>query len=282
MTCVFSIDVEDWFHILDLPTTPPMSSWDSLESHVEKDFQTLLEMMAGTGIRSTCFFLGWVADRFPHLVTAADNAGHEIASHGYCHRLVYELGRKEFSDDVRRSKELIEEIVGKEVRGFRAPGFSVTSETPWYYDELAAAGYRYSSSVFPAARGHGGIRDANLDPYVDPATKIVEFPITVIDKFGKRLCLFGGGYLRLFPIRFIRKAAKEVLQSRRMVNFYIHPREINPAHPRLEMSRMRRFKTYVNLATTQPKLKTLFTNFEFTTFAEYWEQTRDSIQPAQP
>ncbi len=279
MTCIFSIDVEDWFHILDLPTTPPIAQWDSLPSHVEHDFEVLLQMMADCGIRSTCFFLGWVADRFPHLVRRAAEAGHEIGSHGYGHQLVYQLSRTEFADDIRRAKEVIERHSDQPVLGYRAPGFSFTKETPWVYEELAVAGYRYSSSVFPAARGHGGIRDAQMDPYRVDETNIVEFPISVVDRFGKRLCLFGGGYLRLFPGGLVRAAARDVLSSGRLVNFYIHPREINPDHPRLEMSMPRRFKSYVNLKTTGKKLKSLFREFEFQTFSEQLEQLHDSLQP---
>ncbi len=280
MNCIFSVDVEDWFHILDLPSTPPIADWVSLPSHVERDFHVLLEMMESAGVRSTCFFLGWVAERFPQLVRAAEEAGHEIGSHGYGHQLVYQLTAQEFFDDIRRARDVIQQHSGAAVKGYRAPGFSFTTETPWVYEQLAKAGYQYSSSVFPASRGHGGIRDAEMDPYFVDDAPIAEFPISVVDKFGKRLCLFGGGYLRLFPGRIVRGAARRVLRSGRLVNFYIHPREINPHHPRLEMSRVRRFKTYVNLATTRGKLQRLFREFRFTTFEQQLEQLQNSSKSA--
>ncbi len=267
MSCIFSVDVEDWFHILDLPSTPSIDRWNSLESHVEKDFFVLLDMMQKADVTSTCFFLGWVAERFPDLVKAAAEAGHEIGSHGYGHELVYELDAQAFRDDIQRAKDAIESACGRQVKGYRAPGFSFTAETPWVYEQLANAGYQYSSSVFPASRGHGGISDAEMDPFFTDEG-VAEFPISVVNKFGKRLCLFGGGYLRLFPGGMVRKAARGVLRSGRIVNFYIHPREINPSHPRLEMSRLRRFKTYVNLTTTEGKLSKLFHEFDFTTFEQ--------------
>ena len=126
MKCIFSVDVEDWFHILDLPSTPDLPDWDSLPSRVEKNFRSLLEMFDAAHVHVTCFFLGWVAQRYPQLVREAQSLGHEIASHGYAHRLVYQMTPQAFLEDISRSKKLTEDIAGHEVLGYRAPGFSVT------------------------------------------------------------------------------------------------------------------------------------------------------------
>ncbi len=264
-TSIFSVDVEDWFHILDVPSAPVISEWSSLPSRVEKNFSRLLDIFSEHNVQVTCFFLAWVGERFPHLVKEAAARGHEVASHGYSHRLVYQQSREEFYEDVRRARLLLEEVAGSPVVGYRAPGFSTTTDTPWFFDVLAQAGYQYDSSVFPAARGHGGIRDARRDPYrVNDA--FLEVPITVADIAGKAMCFFGGGYLRLFPYWLIRKKANEVLAEGRPVVFYIHPREIDPAHPRLPMSRRRTFKSYVNLETTEWKIRRILRDFPVTTF----------------
>src|SRR5437879_7373673 len=161
MNCIFSVDVEDWFHILDLPSTPNLSEWDSLPSHVEKNFLELLDLFDEKCAHVTCFFLGWVAEKYPNLVKEAEKRRHEIASHGYAHRLVYQMTPKEFFEDVSKSKNVIEGVVGHAIMGYRSPGFSVTERTPYFFDALISAGYRYSSSVFPTRKAHGGLKNAN-------------------------------------------------------------------------------------------------------------------------
>ena len=265
-TSIFSVDVEDWFHILDDPSVPTIDQWAGLPSRVENNFSRLLDIFSECNAQVTCFFLGWVAGRFPHLVKEAAKRGHEVASHGYGHRLVYEQGREQFYEDVRRARFLLEDISGAEVVGYRAPGFSTTDDTPWFFDALAEAGYQYDSSVFPAPRGHGGMPRGQREPHRVGETQLLEVPISVADLMGKPMCFFGGGYLRLFPYWLIRKMALQVLTEGRPVVFYIHPREIDPAHPRLPMSRTRRFKSYVNLDTTEAKLRRILQDFPVTTF----------------
>ncbi len=249
---IFSVDVEDWFHILDVPSAPAISEWSGMPSHVEKNFTRLLDLFSEYNAQVTCFFLGWVAERFPHLVREAVKRGHEVASHGYGHRLVFEQSQGEFYDDVRKARLLLEDIAGMRVLGYRAPGFSSTSDTPWFFDALAKAGYAYDSSVFPAHRGHGGIPEARRDPYRVDGVGILELPISVADFAGTGMCFFGGGYLRFFPYWLISRKVNEVVADGRPVVFYIHPREIDPAHPRLAMKASRAFKTYVNLESTEP------------------------------
>ena len=265
-TSIFSVDVEDWFHILDVPSAPSISEWSALPSHVEKNFSRLLDIFSDHHVQVTCFVLGWIGERYPHLVREAVARGHEIASHGYGHRLVFEQSREQFYEDVRHARLLLEDISGTSVVGYRAPGFSTTTATPWFFDALADAGYQYDSSVFPAPRSHGGMRDARRDPYLVEGERLLEVPISVADLMGRSMCFFGGGYLRLFPYWLIRKKAHEVLAEGRPVVFYIHPREIDPAHPRLPMSRSRTFKSYVNLETTEAKLRSVLREFPVTTF----------------
>jgi polysaccharide deacetylase family protein (PEP-CTERM system associated) len=270
MRHIFSIDVEDWFHFLDLPGAPSLQEWNTLPSHVEADFRKLLWILAEEKVTATCFFLGWVAERFPHLVWEAMSAGHEIASHGYAHRLTYQLTPQDFHSDVLRAKMVLEDVSGRPVLGYRTPGFSITSETPWAFLELVRAGYRYDSSIFPADRAHGGLRHGILHPHRISTSlgDLMEFPITVVECAGSRICCFGGGYLRLSPTWLVQKLTRRLGGAGRAVNFYVHPREINPHHPRLPMPAARRFKSYVNLRSMESKLRAILREFSFTTFAE--------------
>src|SRR5579871_6241226 len=265
---IFSVDVEDWFHILDVPSAPALAEWDGMPSRVEKNFTRLLDLFSEYRAPVTCFVLGWVGERFPHLVKEAVARGHEIASHGYAHRLVYQQSREEFFADVRRARLLLEDIAGTPVAGYRAPGFSTTTDTPWFFDVLAEAGYQYDSSLFPAHRGHGGIPEGRRDPYRVNGDGILELPISVADFLGRGMCFFGGGYLRLFPYWLICRKVNEVAAEGRPVVFYIHPREIDPEHPRLPMSRARAFKSYVNLKGTESKLRRILHDFPVTTFQQ--------------
>lgn len=271
--CIFSVDVEDWFHILDLESAPALEDWAGFPSRVENDFFRLLDLLEEAGVRATCFFLGWVAHRYPHLVREADRRGHEPASHGYAHRLAYRMGPHEFLEDAIRAKRIIEDACGRAVCGYRAAGFSVTEQTPWFFEKLAEAGYSYDSSVFPARRNHGGLSGAPPEPSLIQTASgaVAEFPISVVPIFGVRLCFFGGGYLRLFPLRLIKAMAGRVLAEGRPVVFYVHPREIDPAQPRLKMPAARRFRCYVNLRAATDKLRTLLRCFRFTTFSAWLE-----------
>ncbi len=274
--CIFSVDVEDWFHILDIPATPPLSQWDSLPSRVEKNFRKLLDIFAEKDVHVTCFFLGWVAEKFPHLVREALGQGHEIASHGYAHRLVYELTPQEFLEDAVRSKRLLEDLTGRSVLGYRSSGFSVTERTPWFFDMLVEAGYQYDSSVFPAPREHGGLNAAQLTPYrlTSPRGSLIEIPISVTNVLGRPMCFFGGGYLRFFPYLLVKRMTSQVLGEGRPVVFYVHPREIDPSHPRLPMSSIRKFKSYVNLDGTEQKMRKLLADFEMTTFESFLAEAK--------
>jgi polysaccharide deacetylase family protein (PEP-CTERM system associated) len=265
---IFSVDVEDWFHILDFPSAPDISEWNSLPSCVERNFRKLLDIFSAKDVRVTCFFLGYIAERYPHLVREAHRRGHEIASHGYSHRLIYSMTPETFLEDVSKSKAILENITGEAVLGYRGPGFSVTKDTPWFFDTILKAGYRYDSSVFPAPRQHGGLETNRYEPHLISG-QLMEFPITVTTVLGQRMCFFGGGYLRLFPYAVVRQMCCKVLDENRPVVFYIHPREIDPTHPRLRLSPARAFKSYVNLHSTEPKIRKILDEFEVTSFAAF-------------
>jgi polysaccharide deacetylase family protein (PEP-CTERM system associated) len=268
---IFSIDVEDWFNLSGTGLEPPPSDWDQLESRVEQNLRSLLELLAEGGGMATCFFVGYFAKRFPHLVREAMAAGHEIASHSYYHRLVYEMSPDEFYEDALAARKLLEDISGRPVRGFRAPAFSVTERTPWFFDKLAEAGYQYDSSVFPAHHQTGGHSTDKLGPHSVPtsAGTLVEFPITTVRVLGKPMCFFGGGYLRLFPYPVIRTMGRRALREGRPIVLYVHPREIDPDQPRMPLSRRRKFTCYVNLRSTRPKIQQILRDFQVSSFDSY-------------
>ena len=274
MNNILSVDVEDWFHILELDGAPDIQRWSTLESRVERNFHLLLDTFDETETKATCFFLGWIAERFPNLIAEAHHRGHEVASHGYAHQLIYTQTQSQFSEDIRRAKNILENITGKSVEGYRAPGFSITEQTPWALDEISAAGYHYDSSIFPAPRGHGGLVGTPLQPYhVKIGDKtLIEFPISVAPILKRMVCFFGGGYLRLFPYPLIARMTKSVNKQGRPVIYYLHPREVDPSHPRLPMGFVRRFKSYINLHSTLPKLKRLQKDQRLVPFSTWLQQ----------
>jgi len=272
LSCL-TIDVEDWFHILNSPVTPSIECWPNLESRVEKNIDKLLELLDSFSVKVTFFWLGWLAERHKDLVRKCNNAGHEIASHGYAHILAYKAGEKAFKYDIIRAKVILEDIIGEPVRGFRAPGFGITKNTPWAFDVIAKSGYQYDSSVFPASRGHGGMPDSPLGLYFIETRNghLLEIPMSIVSIFHHRTSLFGGGYLRLANKLMIKWGIDKLQSANQPLIVYVHPREIDPGHPHLPLTLLRRFKCYVNLKSTLPKLKWLCTNYSFCTMLEMVE-----------
>lgn len=263
----FTIDVEDWFHILDTPAAPGIEKWNSLESRVEQNVNRILGLLREQDVRATFFWLGWVAERHCDLLKKCVEEGHEIASHGYAHVLAHQVGQKIFREDIRRGKMTLEDIIGKAVKGFRAPGFGITNDTTWAFNEICEAGYTYDSSVFPLSHGHGGLRQSRLGCYVieTEAGNLVEIPMSAVEILGQRINMFGGGYLRLFPWVFIRWGIERLHDAGHPVIIYIHPREVDPGHPRLPLTPIRRFKSYVGLKTTASKLTSICKQLELYT-----------------
>lgn len=270
----FTIDVEEYFHIKGISSTPPLQYWDSLPGYVEKDLSMLLDLLDLHQVKATLFFLGYVAKKYPHLVTEATKHGHDIASHGMYHQLVFEMTPEAFFKDVSDSKNLIEDISGIQVNGYRSPCFSATDKNPWLFEKLVEAGFKYDSSVFPAQRTDGGLKTDNNAPYwIDtPNGKLLEFPISIVQVLGKNVCFFGGGYLRLFPKVLIIHMAKNLYNRNLPVMYYIHPREIDAYHPRMKVSFRQHFKSYINLKSVPAKLNCIMKLGSFTTCGNYYDK----------
>jgi polysaccharide deacetylase family protein (PEP-CTERM system associated) len=254
-----TIDVEDWFHILDSHAAPPLDDWHLLPDRVQRNVETILEFLSEHHVRATMFWLGWVARRHPTLVRKCLDQGHEIASHGYAHVLPYQAGPFAFRQDVVQAKEVLEDIISQPVRGFRAPGFGITESSAWAFNVIREAGHEYDASVFPAARAHGGMHEAPMQPHPMPTAsgRLTEIPMSVVQLRNRRFCLFSGGYLRLAPLRLIDWGVHQVAGEGRPIIVLVHPREIDPDHPRLPLGLLRRFKSYVGLRSTLPKLRWL-------------------------
>ena len=263
-----SIDVEDWFHILDIGDTVNIGNWDEMENRVVSNTLALLDILRKHGdVKCTFFVLGWVAERYPDLVREIKNQGHEIASHGYAHVLAYQQNQKEFRDDIRKSKSIIERVAQTEVIGYRVPGFSIKNKNLWAIDVLREEGFVYDSSVFPALRGHGGMNGAPIHAY-QYANGLWELPISMIEISKLRIPFSGGGYFRLFPYYIIRRAMKRINDSNHPVVIYLHPRDIDAGQPRLPMPVNRSLKCYVNLHSTGKKLCRLLDEFSFAPMSE--------------
>ena len=268
-----TIDVEDWFHILDSPAVPGIERWPSLESRIERNLEEMLTVLDSFSVKVTFFWLGWLAERHKDLVFMCRDAGHEIASHGYAHVLAYKVGPNAFREDITLARDILENIIGDQVRGFRAPGFGITKNAPWAFEVIKESGYQYDSSVFPASRGHGGIADSPLGPYFIETRSghLLEIPMSIVEILGHRTSLFGGGYLRLANKMMIKWGIGKLRTAGRPLIVYVHPREIDPAQPHLPLSLLRQFKCYVNLNSTLPKLKWLCKNYALFTMLDMVE-----------
>jgi len=254
-----TVDVEDWFHILGSPVVPGIECWSGLESRLERNLDKLFTLFDSCSAKCTFFWLGWLAERHKELVRRCQMEGHEVACHGYAHVLAYEVGEQAFREDIRQCKAIIEDIIAEPVRGFRAPGFSITNQSLWAFDVIKECGYQYDTSIFPAPRGHGGMPEAILGPHFIETRygPLLEIPSSVVKIFGRRTSFFGGGYLRLATKPMIAWGLNKLQAASQPLVVYVHPREIDPHHPRLPLSLKRRFKCYVRLKSTWPKLEWL-------------------------
>jgi polysaccharide deacetylase family protein (PEP-CTERM system associated) len=262
---VMTVDVEDWFCVYNLSRLIPYAEWDNCESRVERNTTRLLDLFGKHQVEATFFVLGWVADRFPDLVREIERRGHEVATHGYSHRLLTFMEPAEFRVDLLRSLEVLAKATKQEVRGFRAPSFSVTEKTLWAVDILKESGIQYDSSVFPAQfHPDYGMADANLLPY-QLTEGVIELPMSVAEVFGRKIPCCGGGYFRLYPYRLTRWLMQRCNEQGRPVIFYLHPWETDPEQPRMEkLSWSKRFRHYNNLDKTEERLERLLSDFSFT------------------
>jgi polysaccharide deacetylase family protein (PEP-CTERM system associated) len=261
-----TIDVEDYFHVSVFDGVLPRTQWNTLESRVCANTARLLQMFDEYEVRATFFVLGWVAERFPELVREIATRGHEVASHGYAHRLIYDQTPAAFREDVHRAKGVLEDACGREVAGYRAPSYSITPRSLWALDILLEEGYRYDSSIFPIRHDRYGISVSERQPYPIERAKgrLIEVPASTARVGPLNLPIAGGGYFRILPYRWTQWGISRVNRlERRPVVFYLHPWEVDPAQPRIKVGRLGTFRHYRNLDRTESRLRRLLTDFAF-------------------
>jgi polysaccharide deacetylase family protein (PEP-CTERM system associated) len=273
MRHALSFDVEEFFQVANLRESFAPEQWDALPSRLDVGMRAVLDALARHDARATFFFLGWVAERRPDLVRACLAAGHEIASHGYEHRFLDELGEAGLDVDLERTEHALVAAGADAPIGFRASTFTLTRKTWWAFDVLARRGYRYDSSVHPVRHPTYGVPD--FEPGISvvrcAAGEIVEFPVATVRLLGRNWPVGGGGYFRLLPLAVTRAAIAALERRGRPAALYLHPWEFDPGQPRQKASAWKSFRHYLNLARTLPRLEALLRRFRFTTLRSVLE-----------
>ncbi len=269
-----TFDVEEYFHVANLQARFPRSGWDEVPSRLDVGMQAILGCLARHEVCATFFFLGWVAERHADLVRRCLDAGHEVASHGFEHRFLDELGPERFERDLERTEEALQAAGAPRPIGFRASTFSLTRETWWAFELLVRRGYRYDSSIHPVHHPVYGMPDfeAGISEVETEAGCIVEFPVATWPFLGRNLPVGGGGYFRLLPGAATRAALASLERRGRRAALYLHPWEFDPDQPRHPAPLVKRFRHYLNLKRTLPRLERVLARFRFGTMRAALEQ----------
>lgn len=274
-----TVDVEDWFQVQAYAGVIDRAAWETLPRRVEENTGWMLDLFAAAGVRATFFTLGWVAARHPALIRRIVADGHELASHGYAHRLAHEQTPAEFAADLRDAKAILEDQTGMTVRGYRAPTFSINKRNPWAFRILEETGHSYSSSVFPIRHDLYGVPDAPRRPYRPlPDGHLLEIPMTTLRLFGRNLPMAGGGYFRLMPYALYALALRRLTHERdaglgASALFYTHPWEIDPGQPRVAAAPLRsRLRHHLNLSQMRGRMTRLLRDFSWGRMDEVFAQ----------
>lgn len=260
---ILTFDIEDWFHILDFDETKSLDSWNKYNTRLQKNVEFILNKLEESGHNATFFILGWVAEKYPGIVKMILNSGNEIGSHSYSHLLLYKNNIEKVKSDLEYSVNLLQDISGKKIKYFRAPGFSILNDTNWVFDILVELNIVTDSSIFPTSRVHGGYKGF---PHSSPCNLdikgciIKELPINTFKFLDHEIVFSGGGYYRLLPY-FIQK---RLYKRSEYLMTYFHPRDFDAGQPVLEnLSRIRKFKSYVGLKNSKEKFSKLLRDFDF-------------------
>ena len=266
-----TIDVEDYFQVAALAEAVDRKDWHDMEYRVEANTDRLLSVLGDHNTKATFFTLGWVAEKSPALVRRIHDAGHEVASHGYSHQLIYKQTPEVFREETRRSKAILEDIIGEPVTGYRAASYSITAQSRWALDILCEEGFTWDSSIFPVHHDRYGMPGTPRWPHrlkTDNGSEIAEFPLSTLKLPGYTLPIAGGGYFRLFPYWFSQWGLGSINRMDKPFVFYLHPWEIDPGQPRLDVKWFSRFRHYNNLEVCEQRLVNLLKRFRFTTMSD--------------
>ena len=260
---VLTFDIEEWFHILDNKETKSISQWNKFDSRIQFGMDIIYDILDNSNCSATFFVVGWMAEKYPEIIREISDRGYEVASHTHLHQLAYTQDKKTFFYDVEKSIKTLEDCTGKNITSFRAPGFSITENNKWAFEVLHELGIRKDSSVFPAARAHGGLPTYNsaIPSIIEyNGIKLKEFPINTHEVLGKPFIFSGGGYFRLLPYKIIENWT---LQSNYVMT-YFHPRDFDVFQPIVPgLSLPRRFKSYVGIKNCKFKLERWLNDFQF-------------------
>jgi polysaccharide deacetylase family protein (PEP-CTERM system associated) len=276
MLNTLTIDLEDYYHVSAFESVIRFAEWERYESRVERNSQVLLDLLDAYGTRATFFVLGWVAERQPALIQTIARRGHEIAAHGYRHRRVYTQTLAEFQAETYRVKSVLEDILGQPIFGYRAASYSITAQSLWALDVLREAGFVYDSSIFPVRHDLYGIPGYQRFCHVrrhGAGNGLIEVPLSTLRLGQVTIPFAGGGYFRLFPYAFTRWGIRHLnCHEGQAAVVYLHPWEIDPDQPRIQAGRLSRFRHYVNLRRTAPRLQRLLQDFRFSTMLNLLQQ----------
>ncbi|MBV9216899.1 MAG: DUF3473 domain-containing protein [Acidobacteria bacterium] len=259
ITNALTIDFEDWYQGIEIP----ISQWGDYEDRIERSGDTVLRLLDEANVKATFFILGYVAEKFPDLVKRIEREGHEIGTHGFSHTLIYKQSPELFKTELTRAVRFLEDLTGAKVLGHRAPYFSITKDSLWALDILGELGVRYDSSIFPVLNYRYGIADAPRFPYTIEREhfKFTEFPISTLKLPGFTMPISGGAYFRIYPYQVTKQAIKAVNRGGNPATFYLHPWELDPDHPRIDVPRRIALTHYFNLGATERRLKKLLRDF---------------------
>lgn len=266
-----SFDVEDYFQVSAFNDAINRTDWNRHRLRVDRNTHELLELLADHDVKATFYILGWVAERLPDLVKTIAAAGHEVASHGYSHQLVYNQTRDEFREETERTKHLLEDLAQRPVTSYRAASYSITRESLWALEVLHELGFTTDSSIFPIRHDRYGLLGGPLEPHylaLRNGGRLLEFPISTIRWLGMSVPVSGGGYFRLYPYALSRYLARRVNRENRPFVFYLHPWEVDPDQPRVKVDAFTHFRHYNNLRKCRGRLKHLLQDFRFGTVSE--------------
>lgn len=266
MENAFTVDVEDYFQVSAFENDLPRSKWNDMPSRVRQNTDRILQILSDKNVKGTFFVLGMVADEQRELVRDIAEQGHEVACHGYSHKLIYNQDIEEFRKETFKAKSILEDIVQKPVIGYRAASYSITKKSLWALDVLVEAGFKYDSSIYPVLHDRYGIPDSEELPYILQAPsggKLIEFPLSVYKMLKYRLPISGGGYFRLYPYFFSRYTLSRLNKSNMPFIFYVHPWEIDDQQPRIKTNILSRFRHYNNLSKCADRLSKLLDDFSF-------------------
>jgi polysaccharide deacetylase family protein (PEP-CTERM system associated) len=260
---ILTFDIEEWFHLLDNESTRTVHDWARYESRIHVNMERIFSLLERTNCKATFFCLGWIAETSPDVIKEIVNRGYEVGTHTRMHQLVYEQTPAGFEKDLDHSVKTLEDLTGRKVRYFRAPGFSIREDNKWAFEILAQQGIEVDCSIFPASRAHGG-----FPSYGAPVPSVLQYqgirlkelPVNFSTLFGRPIIFSGGGYFRLFPYQLIENWTSQSCY----VMSYLHPRDFDPEQPMIkDLSIARRFKAYIGLDGAMSKLEQWITDFEF-------------------